>query len=153
MPHRTIGGAWLFGTMGTSNTAWRGAAAGLILLAIIALALFLALRPAQLEMPASGGARALLRLDNALGATVEPVDHGTARMLGISTANGDFIVTSVASRGPAVDAGIHVGDVIERIGGKPAAAAGAAARSAARTPILINRHGKHAIVSVDFAGA
>jgi hypothetical protein len=139
--------------MATSNTVWRGAAAGLILLAIVALALFLALRPAQLEMPASGGARALLRLDNALGATVEPVDYGTARMLGISMGSGDFVVTSVANRGPAVDAGIHVGDVIERIGNKPAAAAETALHSAARTPILINRHGKHAIVSVDFAGA
>lgn len=139
--------------MGTSNTVWRGAAAGLIFLAIIALALFLALRPAQLEMPASGGARALLRLDNALGATVEPVDGGTARMLGISIRDGDFIVTSVANSGPAVDAGIHVGDVIERIGGKPASSADAALHSPARTPILINRHGKHAIVSVDFAGA
>ncbi len=141
------------GGMGTSNTAWRGAAAGLILFAIIALALFLALRPAQLEMPASGGARALLRLDNALGATVEPVDYPTARMLGISIHDGDFIVTSVANRGPAVDAGIHVGDVIERIGGKPAASAEAALHSPSRTPIEINRHGKHAIVSVDFAGA
>lgn len=139
--------------MGTSKTAWRGAGAGLILLAIIALALFLALRPAQLEMPASGGARALLRLDNALGATVEPVDDTTARMLGISTYDGDFIVTSVANSGPAVDAGIHVGDVIERIGGKSGSSADAALHSPARTLILINRHGKHAIVSVDFAGA
>ena len=48
----------LVGSMGISNSATRSGS-GLILLAIVVLALFLALRPAQLEMPASGGARAL----------------------------------------------------------------------------------------------
>jgi hypothetical protein len=135
--------------MGISNSVWRGAA-GLILLAIIVLALFLALRPAHLEMPASGDARALLRLDNALGATVEPVDAGTARSLGVSSSSGGFVVTSVANKGPAVSAGIRVGDIIERIGSRPAATVDAGSLSAASTQILINRHGNHAIVSVDF---
>ena len=136
--------------MGISNSVWRGGT-GLILLAIVVLALFLALRPAHLEMPASGDARALLRLDNALGATVEPVDAGTARSLGVQSISGGFVVTSVANKGPAVSAGIKVGDIIERIGSQPAATVDAGSLSAASTQMLINRHGNHAIVSVDFA--
>ena len=138
--------------MGIATSITRGAA-GLILLALILLALFLALRPAHLEMPATGGARALLRLDNALGATVEPVDAGTARSLGLSSSSGGFVVTSVASGGPAVAAGIRVGDIIERIGGRPAVVVDTGALSSMSTTMLINRHGNHAIVSVDFARA
>lgn len=138
--------------MAISSSITRGAA-GLILLAVIVLALFLALRPAHLVMPASGGARALLRLDNALGATVEPVDAGAARTLGLSSSSGGFVVTSIANKGPATTAGIRVGDVIERIGGQPAAAVDTGSLSAANTQILINRHGNHAIVSVDLAHA
>lgn len=136
--------------MDVTNNVSRGAA-GLILLALTVLALFLALRPAHLEMPASGDARALLRLDNALGATVEPVDAGMAQTLGLPSSSGGFVVTSVANKGPAVSAGIRVGDIIERIGGRPAATVDTGALSASTTQILINRHGNHAIVSVDFA--
>lgn len=143
----------LIGKVGNSKNIWRDAGAAFGLVAVILVALFLATRVVRLDSPASGGARALLRLDNALGATVEPVDAPTARILGLSSGAGDdFVVTSVANRGPAVDAGIRVGDVIERIGAQPAAGVRVGALSAASTPVLINRHGKHAIVSVDFAG-
>jgi predicted metalloprotease with PDZ domain len=125
--------------------------AALILGAVILLALLIFLRPPRVKIPASGTGQALLRLENSLGATVEPVDRATVRTLGLSSANGDLVVTSVANQGPAADAGIRVGDVIERIGGQPASQANAPPRSSA-TPILINRRGKRAIVSVDLAG-
>jgi S1-C subfamily serine protease len=137
--------------MGISSSMTRGAA-GLILLAAIVLALFFLVRPIHLVMPATGGARALLRLDNELGATVEPLDPGTARKLGLSSSGG-FVVTSVANRGPAFSAGLQVGDIIERIGGRPAVAVDTGSLSSASTQILVNRHGNHAIVTLDFARA
>lgn len=139
------------GDMGISSSMTRGAA-GLILLAAIVLALLFVVRPIHLVMPATGGARALLRLDNALGATVEPLDPGTARKLGLSSSGG-FVVTSIANRGPALSAGLRVGDIIERIGGQPAAAVDTGSLSSASTQILINRRGNHAIVTLDLARA
>ena len=148
-----IGNVALMEAVGITNRIWHGAAAGLILAAIIVLGIFVTFRPLQLESPASGSARALLRLDNALGATVEHVDAGTAAMLGLSSSQGDLVVTSVATHGPAARAGIRVGDVIERIDNRPATQAHSAALSAARTPVLIIRSGSHAMVNLDFADA
>lgn len=139
--------------VGSSNRMWHGAAALLILGAIIVLGLFLTFRPLQLESPASGSARALLRLDNVLGATVEPVYPSIARKLGLSSSEGDLVVTSVASRGPAADAGMRVGDVIERIGDRPARQAHSHSLTAARTEVLIVRGGRHAMLNLDFADA
>lgn len=139
--------------VGNTNRLWHGSAAFFIVGATFLLALFLALRPLRLESPASGSARALLRLDNALGATVEPVDSSTAGLLGLRSSGGDLVVTSLANKGPAVDAGIRVGDVIERIDGRAAADTDPAALAEARTRVLINRRGSHAIVNVQFAGA
>lgn len=138
--------------VGTNLRKWHGAAALLILLAIIVLGLFLAFRPLQLESPATGGARALLRLDNVLGATVEPVDPSTAGVLGLRSSDGDLVVTSVATSGPAAEAGLRVGDVIERIGNKPATEVHSHSLSAARTPVQIIRGGSHAMLNLDFAG-
>lgn len=134
------------------NRSWRGAALLLILGAVVIFGLFLTLRPLQLESPASGSARTLLRLDNVLGATVEPVDARTARMIGLVSTKGDLVVTSVASHGPAAQAGIRVGDVIERIDDRPASEVHAHALSASSTRVLIIRDGNHAMLDVDFAG-
>ena len=139
--------------VGNTNRLWHGSAAIFIVAATFLLATFLALRPLRLESPASGSARALLRLDNALGATVEPVDQSTAGLLGLQSSGGDLVVTSLANKGPAVDAGIRVGDVIERIDGRAAVEADAASIGQARTTVLINRRGSHAIVNVQFTGA
>jgi hypothetical protein len=125
----------------------RNAALSLILGAMIVLTAFLALRPLRLEAPIFGSARTLLNLDNAVGATVEPVDRATATTLGLSSPAGDLVVTSVANRGPAAAAGIRVGDVIERIGGKPAAASAA---PRAPTVVMINRGGKRAMLRIAF---
>ena len=101
------------------ETNWRGTAVLLILGAVVLLALFLLLRPLQLESPASGGARAMLRLDHALGATVEPVDGAVAKRSGLVSGDGYLVVTSVASGGPAAEGGLRVGDIIQSIGGRP----------------------------------
>ena len=137
--------------VGITNRIWPGAAAFLILAAIIILGLFLTFRPFQLESPASSSARRLLRLDTVLGATVEPVDASTAGMLGVHSSDDDLVVTSVASRGPAADAGIKVGDVIERIANRPASKAHSGSLSNARIPVLINRGGNHAMLNLEFA--
>ena len=123
----------------------------LLLVAIILLALFLALRPLHLDSPASSSARALLRLDTALGATVEPVDHATAGMLGLQSGGGALVVTSVASNGPAATAGLRVGDVIERIGGRPAGDLRDTAGLAQAEPLSIRRGGKDTILNVQLA--
>lgn len=137
--------------VGINTRIWPGAAALLTLGAIVALGLFLAFRPLQLESPASGSARALMRLDTVLGATVEPVDRNTAGMLGLPSSEGGLVVTSVASRGPAAEAGIRVGDIIERINNRPAQAVHSHSLVAAQTPVLINRGGSHAMLNLDFA--
>lgn len=92
----------------------------LILGAILALGLFLVMRPLRLESPASGSARAMLRLDHALGATLEPVDTAIASRAGLPSGQRYLVVTSVASGGPAAAAGLRVGDILQSIGGKPA---------------------------------
>lgn len=131
---------------------WRGAAAILILSAIIVLGLFLAVRPLRFERVASKSARALHRLDDELGATVEPVDPPTARTLGLSPSAGDLVVTSVANGGPAADAGLRVGDVVERIGTLSAAQSETAVFPSTPMPVMINRGGKHAILRVALPG-
>ena len=128
---------------------WQATAVLLVLGAISALTLFLLLRPLQLESPASSGARAMLRLDHALGATVEPVDSGLAKRDGLPTGDGFLVITSLASKGPAAAAGLRVGDVIERIDGKPASWP---ASFNATAPVSVWREGKTATLKVDFAG-
>ena len=130
---------------------WMGAAALLVLGAIIVLALFLALRPLRVDSPASSSARALLRLDTALGATVEPVDRATAGMLGVQSSGHTLVVTSVASNGPAATAGLRVGDVIERIGGRPAGDLRETVSLASAEPFAIQRGGKETILNVQLA--
>ena len=125
--------------------------AALLFGAIVLLALFLALRPLRVDSPASSSARALLRLDAALGATVEPVDHTTAGMLGPQSGGRALIVTSVASNGPAAAAGLRVGDVIERIGGRPAGDLRDTAGLTSAEPLSIRRGGKDTVLNVQLA--
>jgi len=139
-------------SMAQNVQTWRTTAPLLILGAFIALTLFLTFRPLRLESPASPTARALLRLDSALGATVEPIDKATATRLGLPQQRGLLVVTSVASRGPAAAADIRVGDVIEQIGGQPAVIAGkSAVQSDAATPVSIRREGRTAVRNIQLA--
>ncbi len=140
--------------MAASVQSWRGAIALLTIGAIVVLLLFVLLRPLRVDSPASAGARELLRIDNALGATVEPVDRATASRFGLTGDRSGLIVTSVASKGPASSAGIRVGDVIETVGGKRAAAGRdwlQADSSRSSEAIALVRGGKTATVDVQLA--
>ena len=53
-----------------------------------------------------------LEIDEAIGATVEPLDAATARSLGLAGETHGAVVTSIANGGPAERAGIRTGDVI-----------------------------------------
>jgi predicted metalloprotease with PDZ domain len=55
------------------------------------------------------------RLDEAIGATVEPLDPATARSLGLTAGTRGAVVTSIANEGPAAHAGVRTGDVIVAI--------------------------------------
>jgi S1-C subfamily serine protease len=117
--------------------------------AIVVFTLFLALQPLRLETPAWPSSRALMRFDRALRATVERVDPEMERALGLQPRGGYLVVTSVARNGPAAAAGLQVGDVIERINGRPATVLDAD-HLAARAPMSIQRGGKEQVVSVEF---
>ena len=121
----------------------------ILCIAVIVAAAF-AIRSIRVQNPASHRARALLNLDAALDATVEPLDPSSARQLGGGGEADDMVVTSVASGGRASRAGIRVGDFVEEIGGKDPSdfdSAGTVLGPAATT-VVINRHGQHAIVQL-----
>ena len=56
-----------------------------------------------------------LEVDEAIGATVEPLDAATARSLGLAGETHGAVVTSIANGGPAARAGIRTGDVVVAI--------------------------------------
>jgi S1-C subfamily serine protease len=55
------------------------------------------------------------QLDEAIGATVEPLDPATARSLGLGAGTRGLVITSVANGGPAAGAGVRTGDVVVAI--------------------------------------
>ena len=117
-----------------------------ILFAIIVFAVW----QVRVEAPASHDARTLLKLDSALGATLEPLDATSARILGGGSEEHDMVVTSLASGGRASAAGIRVGDVVEAIDGKDASDVDQALAALGPEPtrVVINRHGNRAIVQL-----
>jgi S1-C subfamily serine protease len=128
----------------------RGGVALLVICIAVLIAAAFAIRSIRVQSPASHRARALLSLDAALDATLEPLDPASARLLGGGSQADDMVVTSVASGGRAARAGIRVGDVVEEIGGKDpsdfdeaVAVLGPAAAS-----VVISRHGQHAVVQL-----
>jgi S1-C subfamily serine protease len=131
----------------------RHASAGVALLLLciaVLIGVTFAVRSIRVRSPASHRARALLSLDAALDATLEPLDPTSARLLGGGSQVDDMVVTSVANRGRAARAGIRVGDVVEEIGGKdPSDFDGAVAvLGPAAATVIINRHGQHAVVQL-----
>ena len=122
----------------------------LIACAILFAVIVLAVRQVRVEAPASHDARALLKLDSALGATLEPLDATSARILGGGSEADDMVVTSLASGGRASAAGIRVGDVVEAIDGKDASDVDQALAALGPEPtrVTINRHGNRAIVNL-----
>lgn len=112
--------------------------------------LMVAVRQVRIDTPASPHAQSLLRLDNALGATLEPLDARTARVVGGGSRVDEMVVTSVAAGGRASAAGLHVGDVVEEVDGEDPANLDAAidAVSTDPTEIVVNRHGSHVMLKV-----
>jgi hypothetical protein len=110
----------------------------------------LAARQVKLEAPASHHARSLLKLDNALGATLEPLDARAARLLGGGSQVDEMVVTSVAAGGRASAAGLRVGDVVEDVDGAEASDLDQAidAVSTDPTQIVVNRHGSRVMLMV-----
>jgi S1-C subfamily serine protease len=66
-------------------------------------------------------------VENAIGATVEPLDAAAAATLHISGPRDGLVVTSVSKSGPSAMAGIRAGDIIERVEGKHVRSLGDAA--------------------------
>jgi S1-C subfamily serine protease len=130
----------------------RGRIAAALLVGVSAGAIAFAIveRQAGLVLPADRRDAAVAIVDEGVGATVEQLDGGTARSLGISPRERGLVVTSLARDGPAAQAGVRPSDVIVRIGATPIAsrAAAAAALQRARGPVTLtlNRGGHYAIV-------
>jgi predicted metalloprotease with PDZ domain len=64
---------------------------------------------------AFGGDTLAGEVDEAIGATVEPLDAATARGLGLTSGTRGVVVTSLESGGAAARAGVRTGDVIVAI--------------------------------------
>lgn len=107
-------------------------------------------RQLNFESPASPHAKSLLKLDNTLGATLEPLDAEAARSLGGGTHVDEMVVTSVAAGGRASVAGLLVGDVVESVDGENPQNLDAAIDAVATDPteIVINRHGSRVTLEV-----
>ena len=122
----------------------------MLFVTVLAVGVLLTDHPLPVEFPGGAAQLAVATLDAAIGATVEPLDRATAASLGIPMASKGLVVTSLAGGGPAERAGIQVGDVIERINGKPIISmpqAAAAIENAPGTVVLtLNRHGHYAMV-------
>jgi membrane-associated protease RseP (regulator of RpoE activity) len=115
--------------------------------------LVLIAREVKLESPASHHAKSLLKLDSALGATLEPLDARAAETLGGGSRADEMVVTSVAADGRASAAGLRVGDVVEEVDGQDPADLDAAigAVSTDPTQVIVNRHGSHATLRIPAA--
>ena len=86
----------------------------LLVCGLVAAALA-SLHPAIITALASRQESQTLEVDEAIGATVEPLDAATARSLGLAGETHGAVVTSVANGGPAARAGIRTGDVVVAI--------------------------------------
>jgi predicted metalloprotease with PDZ domain len=89
------------------------ALAVLLICALVGIALWS--RPAIISALAPRQESQTREVDQAIGATVEPLDPATARSLGLAGDTHGAVVTSVASGGPAARAGIRTGDVVVAI--------------------------------------
>jgi predicted metalloprotease with PDZ domain len=95
------------------------------------------------------GATLPSQLDEAIGATVEPLDPATARSLGLTGGTHGVVVTSVASGGAAARAGVRTGDVIVAIDRPVSSMNDLAAGLRKENEVLtvrLNRHGQSVIV-------
>jgi predicted metalloprotease with PDZ domain len=97
------------------------------------------------------------QLEEAIGATVEPLDPATARSLGLTAGTRGVVVTSLATGGPAARAGVRTGDVvvaIDRPVGSVNDLAAGVRNNANVLTVTLNRRGQSVIVplAVDAPG-
>jgi serine protease Do len=88
-----------------------------------------------------------------LGITVQPLTPGLAQQLGLRSGTQGVVVTEIDPNGPAAQAGIQQGDVIQQVNRLPVRSVGDMAKALAssenRPPLLlINRQGTTIFVSV-----
>jgi PDZ domain len=142
-------GDMAIGTTGEAQQM-RDGAAYLIVCAALLIVLILVVGTIRIDNPASHRSRALLRLDAALGATVEPLDPATARRLGGGSRADEMVVTSVGVNGRAAAAGLRVGDVVEQVDGQNPADLDAAVGAVSTDPtqVMVNRRGSHVILRI-----
>jgi serine protease Do len=98
---------------------------------------------------AFGGDTLAREVDDAIGATVEPLDAATARGLGLTGRTHGVVVTSVESGGAAARAGLRTGDVIVAIDRSVSRMNDLAAGLGQANEVLtvrLNRHGQSVIV-------
>jgi S1-C subfamily serine protease len=144
---------------GRSRPGRRGRIAAALLVGVSACALAFALveRQAGFVLPPDRDDEAGALVDEKVGATVERLDGGTARSLGLSPRERGLVVTSLAMNGPAAQAGVRPSDVIVRIGATAVAsrAAAAAALQGARSPatLTLNRGGHYVMVRLPMSRA
>jgi Do/DeqQ family serine protease len=84
------------------------------------------------------------RGDRTAGLTVEPITPQRARQLGLEDASG-LLVTRVDPNGPAADAGIRSGDVIQEVDGRAIASSGelrSALSTGGRPALVLVRRGE-----------
>jgi S1-C subfamily serine protease len=115
-------------------------ACALMAAALVRPSLIAAIRP-QGETPAR-------QLDEAIGATVEPLDPATARSLGLAPQTRGLVVTSIASGGPAARAGVQTGDVVVGIDQSVSSIKDLGAgiqRNGSALTVTLNRHGRSVI--------
>lgn len=104
-----------------------------------------------LVLPARKREASEIAIDAAIGATVEPLDRATAERLGIAQRDEGLVITSLGRNGPAAQAGMRTGDVIERVSGAPIASLDDAAAALKGTPapeiiLMLNRRGQYVTV-------
>jgi S1-C subfamily serine protease len=88
-----------------------------------------------------------------LGMAVQPLTPALARPLGVSAGTQGLIVTEVDPYGPAADAGIRRGDVIEQVNQQPVRSVAdlrAAIERAGKNPLLllVNHRGTTIFVTI-----
>jgi len=154
VPHIAPAADWpLIRNVARAHHHPRSGNAALALLVVCALlfgALVIVARGLSFESPASPHARTLLKLDSALGATLEPLDASAAKTLGGGSRADEMVVTSVAAGGRASAAGLRVGDVVQEVDGRDPSDLDAAidAVSTDPTKIVVNRHGSRVMLNV-----